>query len=332
MLGMKKRKMTLLLTGMIATLAMNLIAVAPAWGQDSLRVMFWNVENFFDYTDGGTGGSDAEFSSRGSRHWTKKRFYTKCYAIAKTIFWAGDTYGRLPDVVGFAEVENRNVIRALVNETTLHKVGYKIAHYDSQDHRGMDVAMIWRPDVFELAHSKPCHIYNKDGSVMPTRDILLVSLRDKQTGDTLHFAVNHHPSKYGGEEVSRPRRMAAMTRLKEICDSLSGQAIIAMGDFNDVPDNPVFGILGENMVNLSLPAYKKNEGTIRYDGKWELIDMFIVSADVAEKYRMEIIRAPFLLTRDNKHVGDKPLRTYSGPRYMGGVSDHCPIILLPLGR
>ena len=37
-------------------------------------VVFWNVENFFDYTDQGTGESDAEWSSRGSRRWTKKRF------------------------------------------------------------------------------------------------------------------------------------------------------------------------------------------------------------------------------------------------------------------
>ena len=42
--------------------------------QDSLVVMFWNLENFFDYTDGGGGESDREFSSSGSRHWTKKRF------------------------------------------------------------------------------------------------------------------------------------------------------------------------------------------------------------------------------------------------------------------
>ena len=45
--------------------------------RDSLLVMFWNVENFFDYIDQGTGDSDREFSSFGARHWTKSRFLAK---------------------------------------------------------------------------------------------------------------------------------------------------------------------------------------------------------------------------------------------------------------
>ena len=72
--------------------------------RDSLVVMFWNVENFFDYVDGGTGESDREFSSMGSRHWTKRKFQAKCDAIAKSVLWIGDCYGRMPDVIGLAEV------------------------------------------------------------------------------------------------------------------------------------------------------------------------------------------------------------------------------------
>ena len=43
---------------------------------------------------------------------------------------------------------------------------------------------------------------------------------------------------------------------------------------------------------------------------------------------MRILRIPFLLTRDNAHSGEKPLRTYTGPRLSGGVSDHLPIIAI----
>ena len=39
---------------------------------------------------------------------------------------------------------------------------------------------------------------------------------------------------------------------------------------------------------------------------------------------MEILQIPFLQAPDGTHAGTKPLRTYSGPRYIGGVSDHCP--------
>ena len=82
---------------------------AQAQERDSLLVMFWNVENFFDWTDQGTGESDKEFSSYGDRHWTKSRFYSKCDAIAKSMMWVADRYGRMPDVIGLAEVENRGV-------------------------------------------------------------------------------------------------------------------------------------------------------------------------------------------------------------------------------
>lgn len=329
---------------------------------NGLRVMFWNIENFFDYWDGGCGASDTEFSSRGQRHWTKSRFYTKCDAVAKTILWVADEYGGLPDVVGFAEVENAFVVRSVLNSTVLRKCGYRMVHYDSPDSRGIDVALIYREEAFELVGSKPCHVYDEAGEVIHTRDILVVSLRpvggrgdagggvrgdgvdagggargdgldarsDNGAGEVWHFVVNHHPSKFGGEAASRPRRAAAMGRLKEICDSLAADGrIVTMGDFNDTPDNELFSIFGESMVNLALDAFRRHEGTIRYNGKWDLIDMFIVSSPISERYRMQIVKVPFLMTRDNTHVGEKPLRTYVGPRYNGGVSDHCPILLLP---
>ena len=142
-----------------------------------LTVMFWNLENFFDYFDDGTGESDAEFSSRGARHWTKKRFLAKCNSIAKTILWLGSSVissgpdsssvpssasttvpdssivpssasttvpdssivpssvsttvpdaGGLPDIIAFAEVENRFVLRRLISETALRKLDYEIVH------------------------------------------------------------------------------------------------------------------------------------------------------------------------------------------------------------
>ena len=122
---------------------------------DSLLLMFWNLENFFDYRDQGTGSSDAEFSSSGQRKWTKSRFYTKCNAIAKTFLWIGDEYGRMPDMAGFAEVENRSVLNALLYSTALRKYDYGIVHYDSPDTRGIDVALIYRKGVFRKVRSRP---------------------------------------------------------------------------------------------------------------------------------------------------------------------------------
>ena len=91
----------------------------------------------------------------------------------------------------------------------------------------------------------------------------------------------------------------------------------------------VFSFVGGLPIGAGMSAelYERGEGTIRYEGKWDLIDMFFVSQDMDEYSCMEIVRVPFLMKREKKHPGEKPFRTYSGPRYIGGVSDHCPIIL-----
>jgi hypothetical protein len=35
---------------------------------------------------------------------------------------------------------------------------------------------------------------------------------------------------------------------------------------------------------------------------------------------------PFLLEDDEKYGGKKPYRTYLGPKYLGGYSDHLPLV------
>ena len=288
--------------------------------------MFWNLENFFDWTDQGTGESDAEFSSYGKRHWTRKRFYTKCDAVSKTIFHIGDLYGKLPDVMGFAEIENRGVLEKLCSSTLLRKCGYRIVHFDSSDRRGIDVAFLYRTTCSSLL-STYLKTPETDGNKLQTRDMLHISLKDLQTDEIYDYIVCHHPSKFGGEESSRPKRLAAMTALKEMCDSLSNRNLIVMGDFNDVPSASQFDMLDNSLVNKSDSLHAAGRGTIRYEGKWELIDMFLVSSNIEGHSVMDIPEVLFLMTRESRHAGEKPLRTYSGPRYLGGVSDHLPVVL-----
>ena len=300
------------------------LLVAP--GTDSLSVMFWNVENFYDWRNDSTTVSDLEFSARGERHWSWKKFQAKANAFAKALFWVEGETGRLPDVVGLAEVENAFVLRQVLSKTALRKTDYKYVHYDSPDRRGIDVALLYRSSVLELIDSKPCHLYAAD-TVMATRDILLCHFQK----NSVDFAVlvNHHPSKYGGAADSEPRRRIAVERLRALADSLVAvgiDRIIACGDFNDTPANPVFRLLEPALVPLHLDFYRRGLGTIKYDGKWDLIDHFYVSPALAAP-RMHILRIPFLLTRDTAHSGEKPLRTFQGPRVLGGVSDHFPILL-----
>lgn len=297
--------------------------------QDEKLVVFWNLENFFDYVDGGEGESDREWSSTGSRRWTKTRFYTKCDAIAKTMFWIGEKYGRMPDVIGVAEVENSGVLYKLLSSSLLRKYDYKVVHYDSHDRRGIDVALLYRSSVYRKVSSSVT-VPEYDAQKLSTRDILQVCL-ESVDGERINVLVNHHPSKYGGSQASESRRDAAMTAMRNLCDSLavadSGIPVIAMGDFNDTPDGEQFRMLDGVLVNKADSLFRAGQGTIRFEGKWDLIDMFMVSGSISEKSAMEILQVPFLMTYEKKYPGLKPLRTYSGPRYIGGVSDHCPIVL-----
>lgn len=287
-----------------------------------INIMFWNVENFFDYIDEAQSESDTEFSSYGERHWTKKRFKTKCNVIAKTVFWqAGRQGGAMPDIVAFAEVENRNVLDKLLDYTLLRKKGYKIIHYDSPDPRGIDVAMLYRPQSLLLVESAPVRIEG-----LQTRDILLASFVTPE-GDSLAVMVNHHPSKYGGEEETQEKRQMALETLKHLSDSLAAVGWarrIAVGDFNEDASAPSFNLLEPELVNM---GRNSSQGSIRFDGQWQLIDIAFVSKELFPYAEFEVLRVPFLTTRDSTHPGEKPLRTYSGPRYLGGASDHYPICI-----
>ena len=321
-------------------------------------IVFWNLENFFDYFDDGGSSSDADFSSQGSRRWTKARFTKKCNMVGKALLWIGENRcggGKAPAVVGVAEVENAFVLNRLVNSPVLRKMNYWYVHYNSPDRRGIDVALLYRRDMVKMLSSRPVHIYGDDGALMRTRDILYAYIEFRpESGASgihecseesaeecseekavrpsrIHILVNHHPSKFSGEKASMRGRELAMTALRDVCDSImrvSDDLIVAMGDFNDTPDGAQFNLLEGRLTNLAEPLFKRGEGSIRFDGRWELIDHFLVGNDEGLRpFEMSVVQVPFLMTEDRTHTGFKPMRTYVGPRYAGGVSDHCPILL-----
>ena len=270
-------------------LMLGLSPGASAQDTDSLLVVFWNLENFFDY-----------HSENKPQYWTKGRFQAKCDAVAKTLLRIADRYGRLPDAVGFAEVENAFVLRQLTRETALRKLDYRIVHYDSPDHRGIDCALLCRSSTLPVRASAPKHVPDSAGGVLPTRDILLAEF------DRLAILVNHHPSQIGGKAE---RRELAQARLRALTDSLHAAGMartLAVGDFNE----DLWG----------------GPGTIKYNGKWEKIDGGF--AEGFPRVREEVFADPVLLEPDKAFGGSKPRRTFVGPRYTGGVSDHLPVVFI----
>ena len=309
------------------------LSLAPGHtGQDSLLVLFWNLENFFDWKRDSTLGnpSEASFTPQGQRHWTRTKFMRKCDAVSKAVFWIAGQEGRLPDVIGLAEIENAFVLRRLLEWTALKKAGYHPVHFDSPDPRGIDVALLYRGKVLQLVNAKPVPVEDKRNKQnFRTRDILLAEFMFGKD-ERIAFLVNHHPSKYGGN--SSGKRKTALETLSSVTDSLFNagfERIVAMGDFNDTP--PSTEGYSRKMVNLAAPLAKKGEGSIKFQGRWEMIDMFFVSESIVKRnvsVKMTVAKVPFLMVRDNAYAGEKPFRTFTGPRYSGGVSDHCPIVLM----
>jgi predicted extracellular nuclease len=304
--------------------------------------MFFNTENYFDtFDDDKT--LDDDFTPAGSYHWTWKKFLSKRDALAKIIIAAGE--GKVPSIAGLCEIENRFVLNQLVNETPLAKFNYQIVHRDSPDSRGIDVALLYNPNDFKLL-DKNFYAVSQN---FKTREILYAKGVFCEA-DTLHVFVSHFPSKRGGAKTSEPRRIAAATELKRLYDSImnanSNANILIMGDFNDTPNSESVTeimqakdnfdeINGHDLYNLALSLYEKGEGTIKFQGVWELIDLMFVSGNMLNEANkincipsdFKIFKASYLFEKDNAYIGKKPKRTYTGMKYNGGISDHLPVYI-----
>ncbi|MBN2806351.1 MAG: endonuclease [Prolixibacteraceae bacterium] len=312
---------------------------------DRYRILFYNVENLFDTEDDPI-TSDEEFLPKGDRFWNGKKLNNKLNRIFQVIMATGE--GRPPVLVGLCEVENQAVLEMLLYRTGLGKLGYQIVHRESPDRRGIDVALLYRNDLFTPFHYEVLPVTDPRNPDFKTRDILYTMGTIEQ--DTLHVFVNHWPSKYGGVMVTKAlRALAAQTlrnKVNELTTSHPGAKIIIMGDFNDSPlDESVqqhlktlhsFDPIQPNeLYNLAYPAAIAQKGSNKYQGKWEVIDQMIVSGALlntaqglkTEPESFRIFEAPFLLEDDQNYLGKKPFRTYLGFRYNNGFSDHLPVLI-----
>ncbi len=320
--------------------------------QKGWSIVFYNTENLYD-TRNDSLTMDDEFTPRGEKYWTRARYVTKLLRVAEAVVAAGG--GDCPLLVGLAEVENRRVLQDLIGRTSLADGRYGILHRDSPDVRGIDVALLYRRDVFQVLDSSFLAVPLIPGET--TREILYCKgiVAGK---DTLHCFVCHFPSMRGGERQSEWKRERAASVLLRKADSIQqaypSAAILIMGDFNGTVGSPAQKLLrvreypvasqasrrAKNcpdtlLYDLGYPLVRAGKGSYRYRGRWQLLDRMLVSGSLLNGSRsiqivprLEICDATFLLEEDRSAFGMKPFRTYAGPRYLGGYSDHLPVALL----
>lgn len=294
-----------------------------------LTFMELNCENLFD-TRHDSLKNDLEFLPESSYKWTPYRYWTKLNHLGQEIVAQSNP---IPDFVAMCEVENDSVMFDLTRRSLLRNAGYEYVMTSSPDERGIDVALLYQPASFALLHSHSIRITPLPDT-RPTRDILYAS-GVIITGDTLHIFVVHAPSRRGGEVVSRPYRLQVADRLAAAVDSvyaISGDAkIIVAGDFNDYADSPALKRLYQHhLINVSRDAQGTHgaKATYRWHGEWRSLDQVLCSPSMAmAKQKCQIGDQPFLLEDDEKYGGKKPYRTFLGPRYLGGYSDHLPLLV-----
>lgn len=312
----------------------------------AFTIAFYNVENLFDINDDeGTG--DDEYLPSSAKQWDQKRYAAKLGDIAETLGSLNNK--ELPGLIGLAEVENRKVLEDLVRENPLRRGKYGIVHYDSRDERGIDVALLYRPDKFTVTGERTIPVKFIFAPDDMTRDILCVS-GVADDGNTYHVYVNHWPSRSGTERESEMRRFAAAAALRKDIDNIlnfeNDARIIIMGDFNDEPTNQSlmqilnatnkrFNHTYRDLYNLMFDAHNLGTGgTLAFRDKWQMFDQIIVSVNLLAEnsgYSARFDDGKVFLSDDllfTTETGFRaPDRTYGGNNYYGGVSDHLPVFV-----
>lgn len=312
------------------------------YAQQHFRIMEYNVENLFDYEHDSL-KQDKEFLPSSLRGWNSFRFYKKVQHIAQVILAA--TGKHIPDIVGICEIENERCAKALAYQSPLRTLGYKYVITESQDPRGIDVAVFYQPATFRYLGHQAIRI-DFYGTRRPTRDVLHI-MGQVVSGDTLDVFLLHSPSRANGKKASEPYRIAVAQKVKHIADSIchnrKAPHILIMGDFNDTAQNkslqdtwqsipPQEPYVSSHYYNLFAGEKK---GTFKYKGEWELLDHILVNGRMLQensririkKHTAQIFSPPFLLTTDKEYGGKKPFKTYHGMKYQGGFSDHLPLIV-----
>jgi endonuclease/exonuclease/phosphatase family metal-dependent hydrolase len=301
--------------------------VAQAGIRGDFCFVWYNVENLF-YPENDSLPGDDEFTPEGLRHWTWFRYREKLTALAKVIIASGG--GVPPDLVGLCEVESARVLEDLSSHPILAPYRYSYLHREGPDHRGMDVACLFRSGSTDLIQWE-CITFR--APVSASRDIMHISFR--LGSDTLDLFLVHLISKYrGAGATAMLRRMQAeqlVDCMVSVYNKRSRVLLMAAGDFNESYEGYSMEPLKKAVFGEEALASLKSSGgsgTYKYRGRWSSIDQILL-ANKVQRYRVHVatLQLSFLLTEDLQFGGLKPRRCYEGYLYRGGISDHLPLVV-----
>ncbi len=313
-------------------------------------VAFSNMENLFD-TIHDEGKNDYDFLPNGSYHWDQNKYENKLKNMAQVALDLGTD--KLPgigaSIIGLAEVENSNTLDDLLKQPGMKERGFQYIHIEGPDKRGIDCALLYNPQFFSVRNSflQP-YVYDdaEQESKYATRGFLTV--QGELAGDPLTVIVCHWPSRAAKSYY----RELGGKQVRALVDSIWGaepdMRIIVMGDMNDDPDNAsmtkALGAVrkynkmkdGEFFNPWWDILRSKGQGTISYQGGWNLFDQIVMSKNILDGrdskdyshltlYDWHIFRRDYLLQQEGKYKGS-PKRTTASGVWLNGYSDHLPTV------
>jgi len=328
-----------------------IIASSTAFSQKNEKtfvVVSYNVENLFD-TVNDPQFDDDDFTPTGKKNWTYDRYKKKLNDLSRVILSISEK--ELPAIIGLAEIENRKVLEDLVDNRGVRRGEYEIVHEEGVDPRGIECALLYRPELFKYKSHDYIHIEDPVDPDYLYRGILHVK-GSGPDGSNLHIYMNHWKSRSGGQqETERQRMFSAITLRKQLDMLLSRESnfkVIIMGDFNDEPTNRSItnGLSALNKrrnihfgehYNLFYDLHNsQGEGTYYYQGVWNMLDQVMVSYNLLNQDRGlttgydggHILKEEWMMYDNSKYGIKLPSATYGGPEYFGGPADHLPVYVV----
>jgi endonuclease/exonuclease/phosphatase family metal-dependent hydrolase len=251
---------------------------------NEIVVCTFNTLNLFDDND------DPYTNDEGTRAKPREEMENWATAIRKIN----------PDVIALQEVENRGYLEKFV-QIFLGDMGYNhIAHFDGNDLRGIDVALLSRAPIGEVTSRRHLEFEGPDGIMRRfNRDIPAITVMPKDS-EPIEFWPVHLKSKADGAETSEPIRLAEAAELRRLLDAKlkanPNARIIVLGDFNDHRDSKsLTTIFGSGETAMWAPEAKETEDSIANTEFPHLIDFITCSPAMAKLYiedSCQIRRAP----------------------------------------
>ncbi|MFA7274395.1 MAG: endonuclease/exonuclease/phosphatase family protein [Crocinitomicaceae bacterium] len=301
-----------------------IFAFTSGFTQTKSNVLFYNVENLFDTIDS-PNVDDAEFLPSSKKSWNTAKYQEKISHINQVM----DEFSSIA-LMGMCEIENKTVVEDVVKG---QKKPFKIVHFDSQDARGIDVALLYNPSIFKLKKKGYLRFTLKvNEESKATRDILYVQLKNGKSN--VYVLVNHWPSRSGGEKETEANRILAAQTAKNFIDEIlakdANAKIIFMGDLNDYPSNQSVQLIDEKLDPMILKSSGSMGGSYSYKNEWDVLDHILVSPGLKNNKGIQVVDGsgkinefPFLLTTYKDNI--VPFRTFARDDYLKGYSDHLPV-------